>query len=76
MSRGAVRAQMRRSMLSRCPVSPFAEVAQTVEADLGAPPSVLFASFEEAPIASASLAQARQLPGPAGGCFCGAVRVD
>jgi len=53
---------MRRTMLSRCPVSPFSEVAHTVEADLGAPPSALFASVEETPIASASLAQARRAP--------------
>jgi ABC1 atypical kinase-like domain len=48
---------MRQHLLDRCPVSSWAEVARTVREDLGAPPEVLFASFDRVPIASASLAQ-------------------
>ena len=48
---------MRDHMLDKCPVSSPAEVAKTLREDLGAGPEELFRSFEEAPIASASLAQ-------------------
>lgn len=39
------------------PGGPFPAVRQRIESELGAPLSELFATFEEAPIASASLAQ-------------------
>ena len=48
---------MRDHMLDKCPVSSPAEVAKTLREDLGAGPEELFHSFEETPIASASLAQ-------------------
>ena len=48
---------MRKSMLDKCPVASYAQVARTVTEDLGRPPEDLFASFEQRPIASASLAQ-------------------
>ena len=48
---------MRDHMLDKCPVSSPAEVAKTLREDLGAGPEELFRSFEEIPIASASLAQ-------------------
>ena len=48
---------MRRTTLDQCPVSPYAEVARIVQEELGQPPEALFAEFERAPIASASLAQ-------------------
>ena len=50
---------MRRTMLDQCPVSPYSEVSRMITEELGSPPEALFASFEEKPIASASLAQAR-----------------
>ena len=48
---------MRRHTLDHCPVSPYSEVARIVQEELGQPPEALFAEFEPAPIASASLAQ-------------------
>ena len=48
---------MRRTMLDQCPVSPYSEVSQMIAKELGSLPEELFASFEETPIASASLAQ-------------------
>ena len=48
---------MRRTMLDQCPVSPYSEVSRMITEDLGSPPEALFASFDEQPIASASLAQ-------------------
>ena len=51
-------ATFRASMLDNCPVSTFSQVVHTINEDLGAPPSVLFAEFDEEPVASASLAQA------------------
>ena len=48
---------MRKYMLDKCPVESYAQVARTVTEDLGRPPEDLFASFEQRPIASASLAQ-------------------
>jgi predicted unusual protein kinase regulating ubiquinone biosynthesis (AarF/ABC1/UbiB family) len=48
---------MRAHLLDQCPLSPWEEVVAIVTEDLGAPPEVLFASFERTPIASASLAQ-------------------
>ena len=50
---------MRDSLLDKCPVSSFAQVVQTLDEELGAPPSVLFAEFDPEPMASASLAQVR-----------------
>eukprot|EP00955_Chlamydomonas_euryale_P041455 351985-Chlamydomonas_euryale.AAC.1 len=50
-------ATMRDHLLDRCPESSYEEVSAIVEADLGAPPEALFATFERRPIASASLAQ-------------------
>lgn len=48
---------MRKSMLDKCPVESYKQVARTITEDLGAPPDKLFASFEPVPVASASLAQ-------------------
>jgi ABC1 atypical kinase-like domain len=48
---------MRAHALDKCPVSSYEEVSRIVREDLGAPPHELFADFERAPIASASLAQ-------------------
>ena len=48
---------MRLSMLDKCPVEGFEQVAKTIKEDLGLEPDALFASFERKPIASASLAQ-------------------
>ena len=50
---------MRDSLLDKCPISSFAQVVQTLDEELGAPPSVLFAEFDPEPMASASLAQVR-----------------
>lgn len=41
----------------RVPPVPYEAIAARIEDELGAPPSELFASFERAPIAAASLAQ-------------------
>ena len=48
---------MRRTTLDQCPVSPYSEVSKMITVELGSSPESLFASFEETPIASASLAQ-------------------
>jgi aarF domain-containing kinase len=48
---------MQRHALDACPVSPYADVARTLEEQLGAPPEATFSEFEMAPFASASLAQ-------------------
>ena len=48
---------MRDSMLDKCPVEGYKQVAQTINEELGKGPEELFASFEREPIASASLAQ-------------------
>ena len=48
---------LRQSMLDKCPITPFSVVVRTIFEELGAPPSELFAEFDEEPIASASLAQ-------------------
>jgi hypothetical protein len=58
---------MRAHMLDKCPLDGYGTVARTVAEDLGAPPERLFASFEERPIASASLAQVRWVS-PCVGC--------
>ena len=44
-------------MLDKCPVSTYKDIAEVIEQDLGKKPEELFASIEEVPIASASLAQ-------------------
>ena len=51
---------MRDYMLDKCPVSSYQDIAKVIEEDLGQKPEELFASIEEIPIASASLAQVRQ----------------
>ena len=48
---------MRDYMLDKCPVSTYRDIAQVIQEDLGKSPGELFASIEEVPIASASLAQ-------------------
>ena len=48
---------MKSTMLNTCPVSDYEGVAKTIAEDLGERPETLFASFEKAPVASASLAQ-------------------
>ena len=48
---------MRDYMLDNCPVSTYRDIAQVIQEDLGKSPGELFASIEEVPIASASLAQ-------------------
>ena len=50
-------ATMRASMLDACPPSPPADVEAVIVAELGAPPGELWASFDPAPVAVASLAQ-------------------
>lgn len=51
---------MRDYMLDKCPVSTYKDIAEVIEEDLGKKPEQLFASIEEIPIASASLAQVCQ----------------
>lgn len=48
---------MRDYMLDKCPVSTYKDIAEVIEEDLGKKPEELFASIEEVPLASASLAQ-------------------
>ncbi len=48
---------MRDYMLDKCPVSTYKDIAEVIQEDLGKTPEELFASIEEVPIASASLAQ-------------------
>jgi predicted unusual protein kinase regulating ubiquinone biosynthesis (AarF/ABC1/UbiB family) len=46
------------SALTReCQVAPFSEVQDTIQEDMGYPIDVVFQSFEETPISSASIAQ-------------------
>ena len=52
---------MRDYMLDKCPVSSYKDIAQVIEEDLGRKPEELFASIEQVPIASASLAQVQTL---------------
>ena len=54
---GAYVRTMRASMLDACPPSPPADVEAVIRAELGAPPFELWASFDPAPVAVASLAQ-------------------
>jgi aarF domain-containing kinase len=44
-------------LLDDAPYSPYSEVKRIIMDELGAPPEELFCSFEEQPIASASIAQ-------------------
>lgn len=48
---------MRESMLKRCPVSSYEQVRGVFTKDLGESPETVFAEFDPAPFASASLAQ-------------------
>ena len=48
---------MRDHMLDKCPVSTYKDISEVIQEDLGKTPEELFASIEEVPIASASLAQ-------------------
>lgn len=52
---------MRDYMLDKCPVSSYKDIAEVIEEDLGRKPEELFASIEQVPIASASLAQVQTL---------------
>jgi hypothetical protein len=52
---------MRDYMLDKCPVSSYKDIAEVIEQDLGRKPEELFASIEQVPIASASLAQVQML---------------
>ena len=52
---------MRDYMLDKCPVSSYKDIAAVIEEDLGRKPEELFASIEQVPIASASLAQVQIL---------------
>ena len=45
------------SLQDQVPGRPLAEIRHTIEQELGAPPEKLFASFDETPVASASLGQ-------------------
>ena len=57
---------MRASMLDKCPIESYAQIARTVREDLGRDPDELFASFARTPIASASLAQVCSFSSPYG----------
>jgi len=46
-----------RRLFDACPAAPLWEVRRTLERELGAPLSALFASFEAAPLATATVAQ-------------------
>ena len=46
-----------RLLRDRVPAEPFADVRAVVESDLGAPLEAIFATFEQTPIAAASIAQ-------------------
>jgi ubiquinone biosynthesis protein len=46
-----------RKLQDQVPPFPFSEIKNTVESELGKPLSVLFKSFEEAPLAAASIGQ-------------------
>lgn len=59
---------MRQYMLDKCPTSPWREVERTLTRELGSPPSALFAAIDVEPIASASLAQVRDLAAVPGTC--------
>lgn len=48
---------MREHSLDKCPVSSYENVCRTFSEDLGALPEEVFATFEQEPFASASLAQ-------------------
>lgn len=48
---------LRARLLDRCPASPFSRVRAEVERELGRPLEEVFETFEERPLASASLAQ-------------------
>lgn len=48
---------MRDHMLDKCPVSSYKDISEVIQEDLGKTPEELFASIQEVPIASASLAQ-------------------
>ncbi len=52
---------MRDYMLDKCPVSSYKDIAEVIEEDLDRKPEELFASIEQVPIASASLAQVQML---------------
>jgi predicted unusual protein kinase regulating ubiquinone biosynthesis (AarF/ABC1/UbiB family) len=53
-------------LLNRVPPFPYAQVSEIVQAELGAPPDVLFKSFETVPFASASIGQVHRAVLPTG----------